>query len=126
MSVHPSYTFALGSFAPIIKMYFNEHNAYFTWALLALEFYRGRGSGGWTDTNLIRIGLFRKFCNSQFVPSLAIIPTDWQHIKKSPNINCLGYFYGTSSAMYFVSATLYHALLTLTLIARNITAMTYS
>jgi hypothetical protein len=45
MSVHPSYTFALGSFAPIIKMYFNEHNAYFTWALLALEFYRGRVNG---------------------------------------------------------------------------------
>jgi len=35
-SVRPNYTFALGSFAlkvdpfaPIIKKYFNEHNAYF-------------------------------------------------------------------------------------------------
>ena len=28
-SVRPNYTFTLGPFAPIIKKYFNEHNAYF-------------------------------------------------------------------------------------------------
>ena len=28
-SDRPKYIFALGSFAPIIKRYFNEHNAYF-------------------------------------------------------------------------------------------------